>query len=227
MMTEIQRDLFAMQDKAYRDFHARLLPTLDKERIIGVRTPQLRAYARRLTRRPELRDALLAELPHRYYEENNLHAWLIPTLSRDIDEVLRRIEEFLPYVDNWATCDMFAPKIFAKHPAEVLARIPSWLASPHTYTVRFAIVTLLSHFCDEHFSEEHLQWVARLRSDEYYVDMAAAWYLSVALVKQWEATLPLLQNRELPDRIHRKTIQKAVESYRLTAEQKRLLRSLR
>ncbi len=216
-----------MRDAAYRDFHARLLPTVDKERIIGVRTPQLRAYARELARRPELRDALLADLPHRYYEENNLHAWLIPTLSRDIGEVLRRIEEFLPYVDNWATCDMFAPKIFAKHSAEVLARIPSWLSSSHTYTVRFAIVTLLSHFCDKHFSEEHLQWVARLRSDEYYVNMAAAWYLSEALVKQWDAALPLLQNRELPGWIHRKTIQKAVESYRLTAQQKQLLRSLR
>lgn len=226
-MNEIEKELFAMQDTAYRDFHARLVPTIDKERIIGVRTPQLRAYARRLSKQTALRDAFLSELPHRYYEENNLHAWLIPTLSRDIDHVLRLVEEFLPQVDNWATCDMFSVKLFAKHPDAVLARIPSWLASQHTYTVRFGIVTLLSFFLDEHFREEHLQWVARLRSDEYYINIAIAWYLSVALVKQWDATLPLLQSRNLPEWIHRKTIQKAVESYRLTAEQKQLLRSLR
>ena len=226
-MNEIERDLFAMQDTAYRDFHARLLPTIDKDRIIGVRTPQLRAYARQLAKRPDLRDRLLGELPHRYYEENNLHSWLIPTLSRDIDEVLRLTEDFLPYVDNWATCDMFPPRIFARHHEAVLERIPAWLASSHTYTVRFGIVTLLTFFCDEHFREEHLQWVAQLDSDQYYVNIAIAWYLSVALVKQWDATLPLLQNRLLTDWIHRKTIQKAVESYRITPQRKQLLRSLR
>lgn len=226
-MNEIEKELFAMQDTAYRDFHARLVPTIDKERIIGVRTPQLRAYARQIAKRPELCAAMLGELPHRYQEENGLHAYLISALCRDIDEALQRIEEFLPYVDNWATCDTLAPNIFAKHTDAVLARIPSWLASQHTYTVRFGIVTLLSFFLDEHFREEHLQWVAQLRSDEYYINMAIAWYLSVALVKQWDSTLPLLQSRSLPEWIHRKTIQKAVESYRLTAEQKQLLRSLR
>lgn len=223
---DIRKDLFEMQDTAYRDFHARLVPDIDRERIIGVRTPRLRAYVRRLAKSP-LRDAFLAELPHRYYEENNLHAWLIPTLGGDIGEVLRRVEEFLPYIDNWATCDMFSPKVFARHHDEVLARIPSWLSSSHTYTVRFGIVTLLQFFLDEHFDPQHLMWAAALNSDEYYINMAVAWYLSTALVKQWDAALPLVESRTLPQWIHRMTIRKAVESYRITPERKRLLLSLK
>ena len=225
-MTDIQRDLFAMQDEAYRDFHSKLVPTLDKQRIIGVRTPMLRRYARQLASRDDCA-AFLADLPHRYYEENNIHAWIIASSSRDIDTVLPLVDGFLPRIDNWATCDMFAPKIFSKHRHRVIEYIPRWLSSPHTYTVRFGIVTLLQFFLDEGFDPQHLDWVADIDRDDYYIRIAAAWYLSIALVKQWDATLPYIRERRLPEWTHRKTIQKAVESYRIDAERKTLLKNLR
>lgn len=225
-MTDIQRDLFAMQDEAYRDFHSKLVPTLDKQRIIGVRTPMLRRYARQLASRDDCA-AFLADLPHRYYEENNIHAWIIASSSRDIDTVLPLVDEFLPRIDNCATCDLFAPKIFSKHRHRVIEYIPRWLSSPHTYTVRFGIVTLLQFFLDEGFDPQHLDWVADIDRDDYYIRIAAAWYFSIALVKQWDATLPYIRERRLPEWIHRKTIQKAVESYRIDAEHKTLLKNLR
>lgn len=225
-MKKITDRLFEMRDTAYRDFHARLIPAIDKECIIGVRMPQLRAYAREIAASGD-RDAFMSELPHRYYEENNLHAWLAGTISRDIDEVLARIDEFLPYVDNWATCDMFPPKIFAKYPERVECKIREWIASEHTYTVRFAIVTLLGFYLDDRFRREHLDLVASVRRDEYYIYMAAAWYLSFALIKQYEAALPLLESRTLDRRVQNMAIRKAVESYRIDDVRKTYLKTLK
>jgi len=225
-MDKIVSRLFDMRDEAYRDFHARLVPTIPKESIIGVRTPQLRAYARELAKDPCIGE-FLSELPHRYVEENNLHAWIVGTCSRDIETVLERIDEFLPYVDNWATCDMFAPKIFAKHPARVEEKIYEWIASDCAYTVRFAIVTLLGFYLDEHFRSAHLAAVAAVNTEDYYVYMAAAWYFSVALVKQWDAAMPYIVERRLDKKTHNMAIRKAIESFRISPERKEYLRTLR
>ena len=188
-MTDIQRDLFAMQDEAYRDFHSKLVPALDKQRIIGVRTPILRRYARQLASRDDCA-AFLADPPHRYYEENNIHAWIIASSSRDIDTVLPLVDGFLPRIDNWATCDLFAPKIFSKHRHRVIEYIPRWLVVPHLYGA-FRHSHAAAIFLDEGFDPQHLDWVADIDRDDYYIRIAAAWYFSIALVKQWDATLPL------------------------------------
>lgn len=225
-MKDIVDRLMSMQDPDYREFHKRLVPNLDGDRIIGVRTPRLRAYARELARDPR-REEFLAELPHRYYEENNLHAWLVASCSRDIEVVLARVNEFLPYVDNWATCDMFSPKIFARHTERVEHEVRRWLADSHVYTVRFGIVTLLEFYLGESFRTEHLDWVASVRNDDYYVRMAVAWYFSTALVKQFDAALPVVESRRLERWTHNKSIQKAIESYRIDDERKKLLRSMK
>ena len=212
-MKEIVDRLMSMQDHDYREFHKRLVPNLDGDRIIGVRTPRLRAYARELARDPR-REEFLAELPHRYYEENNLHAWLVASCSRDIEVVLARVNEFLPYVDNWATCDMFAPKIFARHTGRVEREVRRWLADSHVYTVRFGIVTLLEFYLGDSFRMEHLDWVASVRNDDYYVRMAVAWYFSMALVKQFDAALPVIESRRLDRWTHNKSIQNRELSHR-------------
>lgn len=223
--TAIQTQLFALRDEGYRDFHARLMPTVDKARIIGVRTPALRALARELYGTAEAEDFLRA-LPHEYYEENNLHARLI-MCGRDFDAVLAQTEAFLPFVDNWATCDGLSPKVFARHRAALLPCIDRWLTSDHVYTVRFGIKMLMEHFLCEDFSPVFLEKVAAVRSEEYYVNMMCAWYFATALAKQYGQALPYLTEQRLPRWTHNKTIQKAVESYRITPEQKEFLRALR
>lgn len=225
-MKEIVDRLMAMQDPDYREFQKRLIPNIDGESIIGVRTPRLRAYARELSK-DSRRGEFLAELPHRYYEENNLHAWLVASCSRDIEVVLARVNEFLPHIDNWATCDMFSPKIFGRYPERVEADVRRWLTDSHTYTVRFGIVTLLGFYLDDNFRTEHLDLVASVANEDYYVRMAVAWYFSTALVKQFDAALPVIENRRLDRWTHNKSIQKAVESFRIGDERKVLLRSLK
>ncbi len=221
----IVNDLFSMQDTAYRDFHATLMPTIEKDTIIGVRTPALRKYAKTFAKSSDA-DAFLRELPHNYYEENNLHGFILCEM-KDVDACLKALEAFLPYIDNWATCDMLRPKVFKKNPERLLPFARKWLASKETYTVRFAIGMLLSYFLDDEFKPEYLQWVASVSSEEYYVQMMQAWYFATALAKQWDSVIPFIEQKRLSRWVHNKTIQKSVESYRITPEQKEYLRTFR
>ena len=221
----IQAHLFSMQDVGYKAFQSALMPSVSPDAIIGVRTPLLRKYAKELHREGKS-DEFLSSLPHRYYEENNLHAFLIEQIE-DFDQTVLALEVFLPYVDNWATCDSMAPRVLGKHPELLLEKIKMWILSPHTYTIRYAIGLLMRFFLDERFNTEYSDIVASVRSEEYYVNMMIAWYFATALAKQYDSTLPYLTERQLPTWIHNKTIQKAVESYRITVEQKQFLRTLR
>ena len=224
-MTEIQQRLFALQDAGYRDFHAALMPTVDKALVIGVRMPALRALAKELKGTEPAAD-FMAQLPHKYYEENNLHAALIGHI-RDFQPCITALERFLPYVDNWATCDMMNPRALAKDKAALLERIRLWLQSGHTYTVRFGMEMLMNHFLEEDFREEYPALVASVRSEEYYVRMMQAWYFATALAKQYEAAVTYLEQRRLGAWVHNKTIQKARESFRVSQEQKEYLKSLK
>ena len=225
IITNVQTHLFELQDLKYRDFHAKLMPTVNKEKIIGVRTPALRVFAKKYGKTDEAKEYLQI-LPHQYYEENNLHGLLIEQI-KDYDICLEELERFLPYIDNWATCDIPRPKCFAKHKTELLPVIKEWIASGNTYTIRYGIGTLMSFYLDEDFKPEYIELVASVQSEEYYVNMMIAWYLATALAKQWDATIPYLEERKLSPWVHRKTIQKAVESYRITDEQKVYLKTLR
>ena len=219
--------LFALKDENYRRFHAKLIPDIPIDNIIGVRTPVLRKYAKEVAKLPEA-NIFLESLPHSYYEENNLHGALLSLLyPKDIIAFMEQLERFLPYVDNWATCDMLSPKIFKKHLPYVYERVQKWLQSDAVYTIRFGIVTLLGFYLDNAFEPEMLQLVANVRSEEYYVNMAVAWYFSMALVKQYDATLPYIQNRVLEPWTHNKSIQKATESRRIPQETKAYLRGLK
>lgn len=219
--------LFALKDENYRRFHAKLIPDIPIDNIIGVRTPVLRKYAKEVAKLLET-NIFLESLPHIYYEENNLHGALLSLLyPKDIIAFMEQLERFLPYVDNWATCDMLSPKIFKKHLSYVYERVQKWLQSDAVYTIRFGIVTLLGFYLDDAFEPEMLQLVANVRSEEYYVNMAVAWYFSMALVKQYDATLPYIQNRVLEPWTHNKSIQKAIESRRIPQETKAYLRGLK
>ncbi len=223
----IKDGLFALKDENYRRFHAKLIPDIPIDNIIGVRTPVLRKYAKEVAKLPES-NIFLESLPHIYYEENNLHGALLSLLyPKDIIAFMEQLERFLPYVDNWATCDMLSPKIFKKHLSYVYERVQKWLQSDAVYTIRFGIVTLLGFYLDDAFEPEMLQLVANVRSEEYYVNMAVAWYFSMALVKQYDATLPYIQNRVLEPWTHNKSIQKAIESRRIPQETKAYLRGLK
>lgn len=224
-MTELQEQLFEMQDLGYREFHSKLMPTVDKEKIIGIRTPQLRKFAKEFAESEE-KEIFLNSLPHRYYEEDNLHGFLLE-MEKDYDTLVEKVENFLPYVDNWATCDMVRPKIVKRHLPELFEHVKEWLKSEHTYTVRYGVGMLLSFYLDEEFSKNHLEMVAKIRSEEYYVNMMIAWYFATALAKQWDETIVYIENCKLDKWVHNKTIQKAIESYRITKEQKEYLRTWR
>lgn len=221
----VQARLWDMQDLSYREFHSKLIPTVPLETIIGVRTPALRKFAKDFAKTPEAAEFLQA-LPHQYYEENNLHGFLIETM-KDYRQAILALDAFLPYVDNWATCDLMRPNVFRKHLPELLTQIQIWMASEHPYTVRFGIEMLMTFYLDGEFQPKHLDWVAAIRSEEYYVNMMIAWYFATALVKQWDAALPYIQQYRLESWTHRKTIQKAVESYRISDERKAYLKHLR
>ena len=226
---EIQKDiearLFALEDKKYKEFHSKLMPTVNPDTIIGVRTPALRKLAKELAKEPKYMD-YIHMLPHDYYDENNLHGFLIETI-KDYTECVAAVNEFLPYVDNWATCDLMSPKVFKKHRMELLEQIKIWMTSDHTYTIRYGIEMLMIHFLDEDFKKEYLDWVAAVRSEEYYVNMMIAWYFATALAKQPEATLPYIEENRLDVWTHNKAIQKAVESYRVSKEAKAYLKTLK
>ena len=225
-MEKITKELFALRDESYFQFHKKLIPEIPEENIIGVRTPVLRAYAKEVAKWPEAY-AFLQELPHTYYEENNLHGALLGLLYKDVENYLQEVEKFLPYIDNWATCDMMGPKVFKKNLPLVYEYVKKWIASGETYTVRFGVVTLLGYFLEEAFAVEMLDLVAGIVSEEYYVKMAVAWYFSMALVKQYEATIPYLEKQRLSVWIHNKTIQKAIESRQIDVKTKEYLKTLR
>ncbi len=224
-MTKIQEKLFALQDEKYRDFQGALIPGKSNSTMIGVRTPLLRSLAKELYPLDETA-SFMESLPHEYFDENQLHAFLIEN-ERDFDTCLALTERFLPYVDNWATCDQLSPKTFRKNLPELEKKAVEWCASEKPFTVRFGIKMLMSHFLDDgRFDEKYLKIVTSVRSEHYYVKMMIAWYVATALAKQWDAALVVLKNHELDPWVHQKAIQKAVESRRISAEQKDLLRSL-
>lgn len=225
MIDEIQRELFALQDTGYRDFQAGLIPTIGRDTVIGVRTPELRKMAKRMAKTEGV-EAFLQALPHAYFEENQLHAFMISE-QKDFARCMENLEKFLPYVDNWATCDQMSPKVFKKHRQELLSYINEWIVSDRTYTVRFAIGMLMVHFLDEDFDLSYPEMVSKVRSEEYYINMMIAWYFATALAKQYEAALPYIEQVRLAPWTHNKAIQKAVESSRITASQKAYLRTLK
>ncbi len=221
---DIQEQLFRLQDLKYRDFQAPLIPNVPKELMIGVRTPDLRKLAKELTKSGE-GEAFLLALPHEYYEEDNLHAFLLGEI-RDFARCVQELDRFLPYVDNWASCDSLRPRVLAKHKEALLPHVRRWIASEHCYTRRFGLEMLMCHFLDEAFRPEYLE-LAVIDSGEYYVNMMVAWFFATALAKQYEATLPYLEERRLQPWTHNKAIQKAVESFRVHKEQKETLKTLK
>ena len=222
---EIREELFRLQDSKYREFQIKLIPNVTPDSVIGVRTPALRKYAKELAKREEIGE-FLSNLPHRYFDENQLHAFIISQL-KDFGRCMECVRAFLPYVDNWATCDQLSPKVFGKNKGDLLQQIREWIGSGDTYTVRFGIGMLMQYFLDDDFDPEHPELVAQIRSEEYYVNMMKAWYFATALAKQYEAVLPFIEGRRLDDWTHRKAIQKSVESYRITEEQKKYLKTLK
>lgn len=227
MQKTILQQLFELQDLKYRDFHAKLVPGMDVNDIIGVRTPELRKLAKQLAKDERVGD-FLAVLPHRYLDEMNLHGFIISEL-KDYNECLEEIERFLPYVNNWATCDLLSPKAFKqkKNRVRLIEDIKRWMASDEPFIIRFGIEMLMSFYLDEDFKPEYLKWVSDIRHEHYYVKMMVAWYFATALAKQWESTLPYIVESTLEKWTHNKAIQKAVDSYRITPEQKELLKSYR
>lgn len=221
----IQKQLFALQDGAYQAFQCKLMPNVAPERVIGVRTPALRAFAKEFAKTPDAAE-FIKILPHAYYEENNLHGFILETL-KDFDEAVCAVDEFLPYVDNWATCDQIKPKAFKKNLPGLYEKIKEWIASDRTYTVRFGVEMLMNFFLDGNFTPESAELASRVRSDEYYVNMMVAWYFATALAKQYDAVIPYIEKDTLDIWVHNKTIQKAVESYRITEKQKKYLRTLK
>ena len=225
VIQKVQQDLFTMQDLKYRDFHAKLMPTVDKDSVIGVRVPMLRAYAKKFGKTEEAKQ-FLEILPHQYYEENNLHGLLIEQM-KDYELCIEELERFLPHIDNWATCDLLAVRTVKNHLNSYIKKIDRWLESEYIYTIRFGINMLMRYYLEEEFKLEYPRKVAAIRSEEYYVNMARAWYFATALAKKYDQVLPFLEEQKMDVWTHNKTIQKAIESYRITPEQKEYLRTLK
>lgn len=221
----VQDSLFQLADEEYKNFHSRLMPTVNPDLIIGVRVPALRKFAKAFGK-TRLAKEFINILPHKYYEENNLHGFLIEQ-TRDFELCIEALDKFLPYVDNWATCDMTSPKVLGKNTEKLLIKINEWIKSEKTYTVRYSIGMLMRHYLDDNFKIEYLDLVSGVKSDEYYINMMIAWYFATALAKQWESTLPYIENKVLDVWVHNKAIQKAVESNRITGEQKAYLKTLK
>ena len=224
-MNEIQAELFRLQDLKYREFQSKLIPGLREDEMIGVRTPALRKYARELSKQDGVEE-FLKDLPHLYFDENQLQAFLISAI-KDYDRCIDAVNAFLPYVNNWATCDQLSPKVFKKHKRELLSQVEMWIESEETYTIRFGIGMLMQHYLDEDFCGDYPRMVSEICSDEYYVNMMVAWYFATALAKQYDEVLPYIETGKLQRWTHNKTIQKAIESYRIRPEQKAYLKSLR
>ena len=224
-MNNIQKQLFKMQDVEYKKFHGKLMPTVDDEKIIGIRIPVLRKFANEFAKSQEA-ETFVESLPHKYYEEDNLHAFVLEKI-KDFDVAIKKTEAFLPYIDNWATCDMFMPDIFKKNSEKVLPYALKWIKSDHVYTVRYGIGILMKLFLDEDFKEEYMQIVGDVKSGEYYVNMMIAWYFATALAKQYDCAVKYIEQKKLDVWVHNKTIQKAVESYRIPKTTKEYLKTLK
>ncbi len=221
---DLYKRLIALQAPAFRDFNAKLIPNIEKGTVLGVKTPELKLLAKELIKNGEAEE-FLARLPHQYFEENQIHAFLISEI-KDWDKAIAELERFLPYVDNWATCDQMILKVIAKDPERILDKAEEWIHSDHVYTIRFGIGLLMRYFLDEGFREEYLEKVAAIKSEEYYVNMMSAWYFATALAKQYEATLPYFTDNRLDKWVHNKSISKARESYRVSNEHKEILKLL-
>ncbi len=228
-MTDIEKEivnyLFSVSEEKYRDFNSSLIPEINKETVIGVRIPVLRKYASEIWASPET-EKFLSVLPHKYYEENCLHGFLIEN-EKDYDRCVALLENFLPYIDNWAVCDTTNPKVLARDKARLIGLIRKWMSSEHTYTVRYGIGMLMRYFLDEDFREEYLDGVAEIVSSEYYIKMMQAWFFATALAKQYDAAVKYIERKKLDFQTHNMTIRKATESRRVSDEQKEYLRSLR
>lgn len=224
-MYKITNKLFELQDKEYGEFQAKLTPGIDKSQIIGVRVPVLRKLAKEYIKDEESQE-FLNTLPHEYYDENMLQGLLISEI-KDYEKCIELIDKFLPYVDNWAVCDIMSPKVFKKNKDKLIIKIKEWVKSKHTYTCRFGIEMIMSHFLDEDFEEEYIEMVSKVNSEEYYVQMVIAWLFATALAKQWDSTIPYIENQKLDKWVHNKTIQKARESYRITDDKKEYLKGLK
>jgi len=221
----IREELKLLQDTKYRDLQIRIIPTVKPEAIIGVRTPELRKLAKKFGLSEQI-GMFLDDLPHAFFEENQLHAFIVSGM-KDYGECIQALKRFLPYVDNWATCDQMSPRVFRKHRTELPEEIRKWIGSAEPYTIRFGIGMLMEHYLDESFDPAYPEAVASLRSEEYYVNMMIAWYFATALAKQYEAVLPYIENHRLDDWTHNKAIQKAAESFRITPEQKEYLKTMK
>lgn len=221
---EIKQELFASQDLEYRSFQQKSVPNIPKESIIGVRTPQLRALAKKYASHEDV-EVFLKSLPHDTYEENMVHVFILSDM-KEYEKCIYHMECFLPYLNNWATCDQPTMKCFKKNLSDLEKRIAVWLKSDNAYTIRFAIVSLMKYYLDEHFQGKYAEWVAQVKKDDYYVKMAAAWYFATALAKQYDTVIPYLEKHMLAEGVHKKTIQKAIESYRISDERKKYLRTL-
>jgi len=225
-MNSIQKDLFSYRDQKYAEFQRKLTPGIDQDSFIGVRVPILKNYAKQIKDEKIIYD-FLNELPHKYYDENMLHSVILSTKIKDYDECLKLVNEFLPYVDNWAVCDILSPKCFSKNIDKLIKEIKVWSKSKHVYTCRFGIEMLMSFYLDENFKEEYLNIPSKIRSNEYYVNMMLAWFYATALVKKWDETIIYLKDNRLDTWIHNKTIQKSIESYRISDKQKTYLKTLK
>lgn len=225
IIDEIREEFETLKDEQYKNFQVKLMPTIHAETVIGVRTPQLRCMAKKYAKSDKVEN-FLELLPHEYFDENQLHAFII-SLEKDFEICVARVEKFLPYIDNWATCDQLSPKVFKKNAKNLLPYIDKWIVSDKTYTVRFAIGMLMQHFLDEYFDSSYLLKVSKIYSEEYYINMMIAWYFATALAKQYDAALPYIEEKRLDIWTHNKTIQKAIESNRISVEQKVYLRQLK
>ncbi len=221
----IQKELFELQDISYGDFQAKLVPNIPRELLIGVRVPEARKLAKRLAKEPEASE-FLKDLPHKYYDENILHALLISEM-KDYDACIVAIDEYLPYIDNWAVCDILSPKIFKEHKTSLLEKIKEWSASDKTYTCRFGLEMLMSYFLDNDFKPDYLEITTSVHSEEYYVRMMIAWFFATALAKQWDASIKYIEDNHLDTWTHNKAIQKARESRRIAQKQKEYLKLLK
>ena len=217
--------LIEVKDDGYREFQAKLVPNIPPETILGVRTPQMRAIAKEVFEGPD-RDAFLNDLPHKYYEENLIHFFVL-SMIRDFSECVQAVETFLPYVDCWPVSDQATPRSFKKDHQKLLPYIKKWIASEHVYTARFGIRMLMNEFLGDDFREEYLKIVASKKGEDYYLKMMVAWYFATALAKRYDESVRYFEDRRLDEWVHRKAIQKAVESYRVTEEHKEYLKSLR
>ena len=221
----IKEELLKLQDNEYRKLQISTIPNVDPESIIGVRTPELRKFAKELFKSSNYED-FINDLPHKYFDENQLHAFIISEI-KDYDKCLYEFNKFLPYIDNWATCDQSTPKAFSKNKDKLINEIKKWIKSKETYTIRFGVSMLMRNFLDDDFKEEYLEMVSKIRSNEYYVNMMIAWFFATALAKKYDSTIKYIENKKLDTWVHNKTIQKAIESYRVSEEHKKYLRGLK